>query len=119
MSEMAIATSNPIPSNDHTPLYGVLSTLEPPDLRLWLSGELDFSVDDGLAAFGDTELAEVRTITVDLSELSFIDAAGVRALRAWHDTQTGGSRNVTLVSARRSVRRIFELMGAEGYLAAA
>jgi anti-anti-sigma factor len=116
---MAISTSNPIPSNDHTPLYGVLSTLEPPDLRLWLSGELDFSVDDGLSSFGDTELAEVRTITVDLSELSFIDAAGVRALRAWHDTQTGGSRSVSMVSARRSVRRIFELMGAEDYLAAA
>ena len=114
-----MSTSSPPASNDHTPLYGVLSTLEPPDLRLWLSGELDFSVDDGLAAFGDNELAEVRTITVDLSELSFIDAAGVRALRAWHDTQTGGSRNVTMVSARRSVRRILELMGAEGYLAAA
>jgi anti-anti-sigma factor len=105
--------------HDHTPVYGVLSTLEPPDLRLWLSGELDFSIDDGLAAFDDNQLADVRTITVDLSELSFIDAAGVRALRAWHDSQTGGHRNVTMVSARRSVRRIFELMGAEEYLAAA
>jgi anti-anti-sigma factor len=112
---MAISTA----TNDHTPVYGVLSTLEPPDLRLWLSGELDFSTDDGLAAFGDTELADVRTITVDLSELSFIDAAGVRALRAWHDSQTGGHRDVTMISARGSVRRIFALMGAEGYLAAA
>jgi anti-anti-sigma factor len=116
---MAISTSEPLSSNDLTPLYGVLSNLEPPELRLWLSGELDFSVDNGLHAFDDTELAEVRTITVDLSELSFIDAAGVRALRAWHDSQTGGSRNVTMVSARRSVRRIFELMGADGCLAAA
>ena len=109
-----------MPSNDHTPLYGVLSTLEPPDLRLWLSGELDFSVDDGLARLRRHRASPRSGPSPSTSASStFIDAAGVRALRAWHDSQTGGSRNVTMVSARRSVRRIFALMGADGYLAAA
>ena len=100
-------------------LYDLTSQLDPPDLTVWIKGELDFSTDDGLGSFSDSDLEDVHKIVVDLADLVFIDVAGVRMLRAWHDTQTESQRVVSMVSARRSVRRLFQLLDSEEYLAAA
>jgi len=99
--------------------YTLTSALDPPDLTLWMSGEMDFSTENGLEAFGDADLDDVRSIMLDLSALEFIDAAGVRALRAWHDNHTGHARAVSMVSAQSPVRRMFQLLDSEAYLAAA
>jgi len=99
--------------------YTLTSALDPPDLMLWMSGEMDFSTENGLEAFGETDLADVHSIMLDLSALGFIDAAGVRALRAWHDDHTEHARVVSMVSAQSPVRRMFKLLDSEDYLAAA
>jgi len=99
--------------------YTLTSALEPPDLTLWMSGEMDFSTESGLDAFDDIILEDVRSIMLDLSALMFIDVAGVRALRAWHDNHTGQARVVSMVSAQSPVRKVFKLLDSEAYLATA
>jgi anti-anti-sigma factor len=63
------------------------------------------------------ELTPVRTITVDLRELMFIDSTGIRVLvsaqrRSWQD----GDRLV-VVRGAEGIQRIFELCGLANRLA--
>ena len=100
-------------------LYDLRSELDPPDLMLWLKGELDFATEARLSEFGGDGMDDVHSIVVDLEELVFIDAAGVRVLRDWSDWHTEHQRVVSMVKATSSVRRVFRLLDSEAYLAAA
>ena len=101
------------------PPLGVSADVEPPDLSVLISGELDFSAEGALDGCDQLDLAGVRRITVDLSGLDFIDTAGVRTLRDFHDSQRSRDRDVVMVRSARHVRRLFTMLGVEDYLAAA
>jgi anti-anti-sigma factor len=76
------------------------------------SGELDLVVADDLD-FTMRELASssARHIVIDLSELDFMDAAGLRALLRARDTAAASGRTLAVVHPRPAVARIFDMTG--------
>ena len=74
-----------------------------------LVGELDISNADSLGAVLDLEVQEEGDITLDLSELSFIDSSGIRVLlRTMNALQ--GKGVLVLQSPTGPVRSVLSLM---------
>jgi anti-anti-sigma factor len=77
-----------------------------------LNGELDFSEAHTLAAaLLAAEREEPRYLVVDLAELTFIDAAGMRVLVEAARRANNHSRPLMFVEPLREIRRILELVG--------
>lgn len=89
-------------------LLEIRETGQPRAFRL--IGELDVSNADTLAAVLDREVEEQGDITLDLSELTFIDSSGIRVLLQAMDRLNGRGK-IVLVSPTRSVHHILSLMG--------
>lgn len=77
-----------------------------------LVGEMDISNAETLYAVLDKEGAGEGDITLDLSELSFIDSSGIRVLLRTMDRLEGRGKLV-LLSPSSSVRHVLSLMGLE------
>jgi anti-anti-sigma factor len=93
----------------HRELGPVVFAVRRRDSVLHLSGEVDASVADDLAAvLQAVELHGTRTVQLDLSELDFIDVAGTRALAQFCDTAPGGVR---ILGALDGVSRCLDLFG--------
>jgi anti-sigma B factor antagonist len=74
-------------------------------------GEVDLAT---MAAFEQTLERGIdtdRDLVVDLSELTFIDAAGLRALAAAADRLRRGGRRLRLVRPTHSLDRLLHLVG--------
>jgi anti-anti-sigma factor len=84
---------------------------EPDGVRLMLRGELDMNgvLDTEYAVRAAAELSE-GPLTIDLSELEFMDLFGARALLRAADEVLSGGRAVAIANPRRHVRRLFELV---------
>jgi len=85
---------------------------------LRLAGELDIAgVAELEAVFEALESLSAEVIHVDLSQLSFLDSAGLQALLAADGRgRDVGRRLVFIQCENRAVRRVFELTGMERYL---
>jgi anti-anti-sigma factor len=83
-----------------------------------LRGELDILAEGELAAGLALVLAtEPSVLTVDLSELDFLDSTGLRALlRLRTDCKAAGCR-LLLVPGPEAVQRAFEVSGISGQFA--
>lgn len=87
-------------------------------LRLRLTGELDLAAASGL----EERLAELSSesvaVRLDLSELDFIDSSGVHVLiRAMNDARTLGWQLEVDPNLSPAVRRVFELVQLDRYIA--
>ncbi len=81
-----------------------------PALRL--SGEIDLAnVDDLRDALQDHLAATEGTVTVDCSDLTFIDSSGVSALAAAWKKAGVDQRELRLANVSPPVRRVLELCG--------
>lgn len=89
-----------------------VSVLEAPR-TLRLAGELDLNEADHLAARLAAEGAGGGDLTLDLSQLTFIDSTGLRALLRTVDALAGRG-NLVLRSPSPPVRRVLDLMGLGG-----
>jgi anti-anti-sigma factor len=89
------------------------------DLRIALFDELDFSCTDLLEAAVLMDVTTIETVTIDLRELTFVDTAGVSALLSLRAAHIELGRDVYLEQPRPHVRRVFNLLGGDPYLAAA
>ena len=92
--------------------FSVDAQIEGPTLSVSIQGELDLATGPLLLEavvrnHGD-EMADVEHVTLDLARLTFIDAAGLRALLG-----VVGERTVSLVDVPPPARRLFELTGHE------
>src|SRR5438309_1513035 len=77
-----------------------------------LDGELDFSEAHTLAAaLLAAEREEPRHLVVDLAELTFIDAAGMRVLVEAARRANNHRRPIMFVEPLQEIRRILELVG--------
>lgn len=80
---------------------------------LWLTGELDIAGIDEFQAAVDGALDTQRELVLDLSELTFLDSTGIRAILVVANTVEGG---VVLRKPTPSVRRVLDLVGIEGHM---
>jgi anti-anti-sigma factor len=108
-----------VPLPTPSPNLRITVDVEPPRLTVLLSGEIDLACADLLEAVTQVEVAEVTTVTIDLSELAFSDLSGLRSLLSFRARHLGEHREVRLVHAQPIVRRLFELAGAADCLSAA
>ena len=82
-----------------------------------VAGELDFAVADQLAAAMRAALARTpETVLLDLSTVTFIDAAGARAVRNTHRHAQARSARMRIIPATDRVHRVFKLCGLEAVL---
>lgn len=79
-------------------------------VRVGVVGEIDSSNCEQLQAVL-AEQASAGTVHVDLSEVTFIDSSGLRALLLGHRLigEAGGTMRIT--AASENVRRLFEITG--------
>lgn len=92
---------------DMDPMFEVVA-IEPNELRL--VGEFDMT---GVSTFEDALMGRIPAngqLTLDLSELSFIDSSGVRALVACAQSLNGGGPLV-LANPTEHVARVLDILG--------
>jgi len=89
-------------------LLEIQETSQPRVFRL--VGELDISNAEILAAVLDREVDEQGDISLELSELTFMDSSGIRVLLRAMDRLNGRGK-IMLVSPTSSVRHVLSLMG--------
>lgn len=84
---------------------------EPDGVRLMLRGELDMNgvLETERAVMAAAELSDGR-LTIDLSELEFMDLFGARALLRAADSVLNDGHDVVIANPRRHARRLFELI---------
>ncbi len=76
------------------------------------AGELDLATAPALAReIDDLHTAGFRHVVVDLHQVDFIDSSGLRMLLDLHRRLEIEGGRLTLVPARPSARRIFEITG--------
>jgi anti-anti-sigma factor len=77
-----------------------------------LAGELDLANAETLASeLERAESASDGMLTIDLSELEFIDSTGIAILVATYRRLEGGERLCLVPSKARAVRRVMSLTG--------
>jgi anti-sigma B factor antagonist len=84
---------------------------QPGHVLVTLAGELDIATEPRLSAQLTPLAVSGRPLIVDLGEVVFIDAAGLRALAraAWQAAACGGSLHV--VSAESRIRQLLAITG--------
>lgn len=81
-------------------------------VRLTLRGELDMNgvLELERAVHAAAALVPEGRLTIDLSDLTFMDLFGARALLRVADESLTASREVVIANPRSHVRRLFELI---------
>jgi anti-sigma B factor antagonist len=83
-----------------------------------VAGELDMAAAPAVAAAVDELLgARFARVVIDLSDLSFLDSAGVHMLVSVHHAAAERTCELSLVRGPRNVQRVFELTGADSMFA--
>jgi anti-sigma B factor antagonist len=89
--------------------------LAPHAAAVTVQGELDVytapDLEEALRGLG----GEVTHVLVDLTELAFIDSAGVGLLTQWSKRLTAAGGVMMIAIDTASIRKIFELTGLERY----
>lgn len=101
------------PSN----LFGVRVDREASGAVLKLSGELDIACEEPFKAAVEEALeADDGELTVDLSEVAFIDSSGLRFLIELWDRARRQELDLTFVQGTGMVRRTLEISGLDRVL---
>lgn len=114
---MSIIDKSPL-DIDPAPLR-VTAEVDPPDLKIRLAGEIDLACAELLESVARAELVGISLVTLDLTDLTFSDLAGMRAMLKFRADHEVSGCEVRLVHAQPIVRRVFELSGNSDHLAAA
>jgi len=96
--------------------FEVIDLREPARVRVKLRGELDLAT-AGLVADHLRRLCERRdAVVLDLDDLTFIDAAGMRAILGAAEHAAGDGWAFTVTRGSSAVRRLFELLDVDRLL---
>jgi anti-sigma B factor antagonist len=83
-----------------------------------LGGEFDLSgIRDFRRALMDVRAPEVTTVLVDLRELSFMGASGLRALLDLSNRSTRDGFELVVIKGGPLIQRVFEMTGMDSRLA--
>jgi anti-anti-sigma factor len=83
-----------------------------PEGVLWLAGEFDLAALEAFQAAVDGALEAQRELVLDLSELTFLDSTGIRAILVLAGQVGGG---VVIRRPTPSVRRVLDLVRIDGH----
>lgn len=101
------------------PYFSVSAQVRGPELLMTVSGELDIAGAPVVATmYAEPATAGCRCVVVDVSGLTFIDGAGLRALLAVSEAR-GEDFEIRLRSPSRPVMRLLELSGHAGLVESA
>ena len=78
-----------------------------------LAGEIDMAAADAVHALliGELEQSGTTTLTADLTELTFIDSTGLRALINTYAYALGAGKTFQVVNAVGAVARVMQITG--------
>jgi anti-anti-sigma factor len=95
-------------------VFAVRSERDGGDERVQLSGEMDLSVIGSVdREMSRAEEGDATRIVLDLGELEFLDASGVRLLLHLNERSERNGRRLRITGADHpQVRRVFDLTGA-------
>jgi anti-sigma B factor antagonist len=94
--------------------FEVESVREQDRARLTLSGELDMATAPRVeAAVNATLTEEVRTLTIDLSRLRFVDSSGLRLLIVLDRRARAEAWTLRLIRPVEQVLKVFRVSGLE------
>jgi anti-anti-sigma factor len=80
-------------------------------------GELDMAAAPAFAyALSQIDFAGVGSVVLELDELTFLDARGLREILSLHETCVRQSVRLTITPGRRAVQRVFEVTHAGEFL---
>lgn len=89
----------------------------PQSTTVAVTGDLDIASSDPLAAFLTAEVAQSgRDMVIDLRQLHFLDAAGLRVFVATSQQLAEGGRVLSIVGSDPRVLRVFLLTGLQQVL---
>lgn len=114
-----MSLQTPFPT-DFAPLavpFVVDPRLEGDVLTIVITGELDVATGHLLEEAQAGAQGRYRTLRYELAELDFIDSSGLRALLAPADCEVPLSE-ISIIQPTRAVRRLLELRGLQGMIAA-
>lgn len=95
----------------------VEARLAPDRVVLELHGELDLSVTPLLAdEIERAERGDRATLVLDLSNLEFIDSAGLRVILAAQERARASEREFAVTTGTQQVQRLFEIAGVGEHL---
>jgi anti-anti-sigma factor len=100
-----------VPDYPRVPALTTAVLRERDGVRLMLRGELDMSgvLETERALKAAAKLGD-GPLTIDLSELTFMDVFGARALLRVADELLSADRQVVIANPNRHIRRLFELI---------
>jgi anti-anti-sigma factor len=79
-------------------------------LALRVHGELDISSAERLVDAYEKDLEGVTAVTVDLSDLDFIDSSGIRAVLTVKRRCDAAGQRMVLISGREEVDRVIRMV---------
>ena len=86
--------------------------------RIILTGTFDFSMQDDFRQIIDETLnhKQVKDITVDMADVTFIDSSAIRLLLLLNKTAAAGGKSLTVINCHGSIREIFAIGGFDSVL---
>jgi anti-sigma B factor antagonist len=101
----------------YEPVHFAVDVSPGPATLIVLRGELDIAgVPAFEAALRDVHFPSLRHVVLDLEQLVFIDATGLRAVLGLHAACLKVSATLTIRPGPRRVQRVFELTGTDRLL---
>ena len=84
---------------------------------LQVAGEIDMATAPDVSQLGASALSDgAAELWIDLSEVEFIDAAGVHALLDLDELAAADGRRLAVISPSGRIRRVLDLAGATEHL---
>jgi anti-sigma B factor antagonist len=105
------------------PEFSIAESTEPTTVRLAVKGEMDLHVVDRLRRVVEKHLAEPtsarspRGITIDLTDVTFLDSSGIGMLLTCKRLAQAAGRSYDVVGANGLTAQILTLTGVAAYLA--
>jgi anti-sigma B factor antagonist len=97
--------------------FSLVGAVQSGRLDFTLHGELDLATSDLLHELAGESEPDVRRVTLDITDLEFIDSIGVTALMDVRTRNQGLGRSVEMTNPTSLVRRVIGLLGREEILA--
>jgi anti-sigma B factor antagonist len=91
--------------------FGARTSVEPQETIVALHGECDLSVSDELTSVLLAAVRSAEIVTVDMSELTFLDSSGLHALVTAHHAARDCGRHMYVVAPSGMVATVLDITG--------